>query len=244
MKFIKLQIKFRKVFSYFLPLVLFFFGKERIFKIGKRFFLLKIYELIHIIEIFGLKQYDCFRYSKNLTVIDIGAHKGIYSLYVSEKVKKVIAIEPEEENFKKLLYNIKINRAKNVLPLRFAVSNKTGELNLYVHFLTGMSSLKTEKGTVKIEKVHSITLGQILKFCKSKNVLIKMDVEGLEATIIKNSRKLIEKIKPKFVIEIHNKEVYSECMEFFKEIGYKVSSFNLFFGPIFVSTILCAEVKK
>ncbi|MEM3406001.1 MAG: FkbM family methyltransferase [Candidatus Pacearchaeota archaeon] len=50
-------------------------------------------------------------------VIDAGAYIGLFTLYASKKVGKnglVIAYEPDPENYKNLLENIKLNKCKNV----------------------------------------------------------------------------------------------------------------------------------
>jgi hypothetical protein len=50
--------------------------------------------------------------------VDIGAHKGKYTLPAAKIVKngKVVAVEPSPENYSLLLTSVKLNNFKNVIP--------------------------------------------------------------------------------------------------------------------------------
>ena len=70
-----------------------------------------------------------------MTVVDIGANYGSYTLIASTLVGndgKVYAFEPELGNYDILVKNIEMNGCTNVTPIRKAVSNKQGKVRLYV----------------------------------------------------------------------------------------------------------------
>src|SRR5262245_36942849 len=69
------------------------------------------------------------------TVIDVGAHLGVYTIIASRKVGlkgKVISIEADPGNFEILNQNIIINQLENVTALNFAAYSKEEELKLYL----------------------------------------------------------------------------------------------------------------
>ena len=64
------------------------------------------------------------------TVVDVGAHIGLYTLIASNRVGssgKVFAIEPDPMNFEILVQNIRLNNLENVLALNYAAYSEEGE---------------------------------------------------------------------------------------------------------------------
>ncbi|MFP3131163.1 MAG: FkbM family methyltransferase, partial [Nitrososphaeria archaeon] len=64
-------------------------------------------------------------------VIDAGANIGLFSILASFKVKDeggVIAIEPEPNNLKILMQNVKLNRLDNVIVIPKALYDKAGKM--------------------------------------------------------------------------------------------------------------------
>ena len=82
-----------------------------------------------------INEYDIedFEINVNDTVIDIGAHIGLFSLLVSQlcKTGKILSFEPVRENFDLLVSNLKLNHIEKVLPLNIAVSKNSGSLDLF-----------------------------------------------------------------------------------------------------------------
>src|SRR5579885_1432959 len=61
--------------------------------------------------------------TKGDIVLDAGANVGIFSILASRKAHKVIAIEPDPENYGYLLKNIEANHAENIIPVNIALSD-------------------------------------------------------------------------------------------------------------------------
>ena len=69
-----------------------------------------------------------------MTVLDIGAHHGLYTLLTSKCVGRsgrVIAFEPSPREFARLSKHIRVNRRSNVLLEPCALGNESGEADLY-----------------------------------------------------------------------------------------------------------------
>ena len=115
-----------------------------------------IEQISNLYEIYGIRKQNRFKFdNKPLYIIDIGAHIGIYTIKIAlENPHSLIySIEPERKNFYKLRKNLRINKIKNVVPLRLALSNKEGYINLYINeFESGQHSLF--KKTKYYEKVR------------------------------------------------------------------------------------------
>lgn len=57
--------------------------------------------------------------------LDAGAHIGAFTCTIAPRVKRVVALEPQEENFEMLKLNVDLNRAKNVVLRHAQLSSET-----------------------------------------------------------------------------------------------------------------------
>ena len=131
------------------------------------------------------------------TIIDLGAHSGsftIYSLLHSKPRAKIIAVEPDRNNYRLLLNNLKffesvINEKKlRVLALRKAVWAKTGTLKfIKTRWSEGGYVADTECDEVTC--VDAITLDDIINISSGK-IIVKADIEGAEIPVLAASSKL------------------------------------------------------
>ena len=160
-------------------------------------------------------------------VVDVGAHIGLYSLIAAKRVGpggKVIAIEPDPENFKILRKNILLNRSKNIEALECAAYSAREKLKLFLPELeqgrTIFNTVMQDRGKTSINflEVEANTLDNILE---SKNITevnwIKIDVEGAELEVLKGAVNTLSSNKDTtFVIEIHGSEIYRELLGYLK----------------------------
>ena len=72
-----------------------------------------------------------FRPSHGQTVIDVGAHVGRYSLLAAKCGARVIALEPDERNYRMLCANLSANHFNKAIPLQMAASDVVGIRKLY-----------------------------------------------------------------------------------------------------------------
>lgn len=126
-------------------------------------------------------------------LFDIGANIGQYTLFMSRltgATGRVIAIEPDSENFKFLSLNISENKCFNTRLVKAAISNTNTTTVLYKDSVTGgrMSSLIKEnvsnKRDVLTEQVDVLTLSELIDQYGVPG-FIKIDVEGAEGDILK-----------------------------------------------------------
>jgi len=161
-----------------------------------------------------IKKRDVYRinnFSGEL-IIDIGANIGIFSIFASEKAKKVIAYEPEQDNYEFLLKNIHKNKITNIETHKLGLGKK-GKARI-IPMQSG-----SYVGELGKEPVKLISLNDI-KFDKCD--LMKIDCEGSEFDLIKYAKsKTLKKIK-RISMEIHKNMVDQRRV---KELIEKLSKY-------------------
>jgi len=144
-----------------------------------------------------------------MTVIDIGAHIGYYTLFFAKCVGpngRVVAFEPLPVNFELLKRNIQLNELHNVQTFSQAVFSRNEEIILTVPDdlpYSGDASVYHGRGTKQF-RVPAIALDT---FCDSSGLrpdIVKMDVEGAEYDVFMGAKKTIGRFRPKLLIELHH----------------------------------------
>lgn len=161
---------------------------------------------------------------KNDTIIDIGAHIGLFSLYASQFCTdgKIYSFEPMKLNFDLLSFNINLNKIKNIKSFQKAVSNESGILKLYLNS-DGAAHSVFQKGET-YEDVESTTLKEIMDsndigFCN----LLKLDCEGSEYIILNSLPESYYQRIQNIVMEYH---LAKEKPELIKNLMNKLTSLN------------------
>ena len=104
------------------------------------------------------------------TVIDVGAHVGVVSIYLAKKFPfiRVYAIEPDPLNYACLKRNIEINGVTNVIAINKAVSGDGRKRTLYVDagesaWATINPGMADSHGVLRTAPVNTITLEQLFQ---------------------------------------------------------------------------------
>jgi FkbM family methyltransferase len=156
-----------------------------------------------ILEIF---QYGPYDFEERFdTLVDVGAHIGIFTVWAANKVGKVYALEPFKENYELLLKNIRLNKLKNVVPISKALTPKNKKMYLYLNRVKpSHNSFYMAKEYDEKVLVEGISLATFFRNYSIKTVdYLKMDVEGGEFDIFKSfTKQQAGKIR-QGVIELH-----------------------------------------
>jgi FkbM family methyltransferase len=136
-----------------------------------------------------------------MTVIDIGAHHGYYTLLMSKSVRgsgRVLAFEPSPRERKALLFHTRLNRCKNVTVQKWALGGEERDACLYVvqGLQTGFNSLRPAAISAEMcpVSVHVVRLDDWLaKHNISRVDFMKIDVEGGELEVLKGAQLLLER---------------------------------------------------
>jgi len=183
---------------------------------------------------------DYFKNKRLDLFVDIGANKGYYTVLLGNLTKNIVAIEPVIKNYNFLLINLKLNSLeKKTIAMAIALGSKKEEKRILIpknHNLARILGNKEriDKLNYETQKVTIDTLDNLFledKFLSrtlsnSKNILLKMDVEGWEAEVLKGSKKIIEQKAPIIFLELHIKILGEknsrELLLFLSSQGYKV----------------------
>ena len=184
-------------------------------------------------EVFIAHQYSPpgFEISTEDTVVDVGAHRGVFVAYAAKRTKQmVIAFEPDRDNFIELTRLVHNNSFDHVQLYNVALGASNGQRNFYKaqrnsrHTLIGRDSLTgdilTDSYLVEVWSLDS-ALAQF-----SYIDLMKMDCEGAEFEILQNTDvATLAKIR-RIALEfhgIHSNEPMKQLTKMLAEAGFIVT---------------------
>ena len=153
-----------------------------------------------------------------MTFIDAGANIGLFSLAAGRKLRgqpsAIYAFEPCPSTFSILKKNLLQNQLTEVRTVRVALSEETGEANLYVNakLKDALNSLEdpshTDAEVIRRELVKTITLDDFVAREHIARVdVMKVDVEGAERLVFRGGRNLLARPDAPLILY----EGYSWC---------------------------------
>jgi FkbM family methyltransferase len=144
------------------------------------------------------------------TVVDIGAHVGVFALWAATwyPANHLICVEPSSESFTILRRNCADNHLTNVNLVQCACAGYTGTSRLYSRGQLSMNTLYTRDGLgssfQELERVPVISLDDLLAKFHIKNVgLLKLDCEGAEYEVLMSASEATLRRCKHIVLEYH-----------------------------------------
>ena len=153
-------------------------------------------------------------------VFDVGCNIGQSSLLISysNTLKKLLLIEPNPMALSIASENLIINNlSENAIFIPKAAYNKSGK-KIKLWTLLGennqaasldSSFAKTGKNANSYFEVETITLDKIAEKYNYYPDLVKIDVEGVEFSVLEGSINIAKKNKTKFIVEVHSSNTLS-----------------------------------
>jgi FkbM family methyltransferase len=150
-----------------------------------------------------------------MTVLDIGAYYGLYTLIASGKVGRhgtVIAFEPSPSQMRRLKWNLRMNFCRNVRTEQVALGNSHGVSNFFL-VQGGMPALSSlcrplsYGAAVRQIRVRVTSLDTYLQHQLFVSVIdfMKVDVEGGELGLFEGARNLlIREPRPVILCELED----------------------------------------
>jgi len=160
--------------------------------------------------------------------IDVGAHIGRYSIRLGRNVNiKVIAIEPEKNNFLMLQKNISLNNLTNITAINKGAYSSSCNIPFYLADRgEGTHSVFVHTGKSTGTSIAVDTLDNIVDQLNLRDRIskVKIDVEGAELEVLKGAKKILETSHPSLVIEIwqKNKENRKSIIDMLQAYNYSV----------------------
>lgn len=160
-------------------------------------------------QIFIKQEYDFdFKIAPRI-IVDAGANIGLASIYFANKFPKakIIAIEPEGSNLNTLRINT--TAYTNIIPIHKALWNENTVINLIdlgfgkSGFVTQAKNNTKEKHGKIVHEVQGITIDAMMEEQKIDHIdILKIDIEGAEREVFKNSSSWITKVDT-LIVELH-----------------------------------------
>jgi FkbM family methyltransferase len=168
-----------------------------------------------------------------MTVVDVGANIGYYSLLASQLVGaagKVFSFEPNSENCRLILLSLRKNQCSNVHLHPIGVSDSLGVAYFSPHIGSNGGFFPSDDQTLMNPNcvvIPTIRLDDAIG--GSKVDFLKMDTEGAEGLVIAGARKTIERDRPivtsEFSMEMLPRVSGISCeefLDFFLSLGYSM----------------------
>jgi FkbM family methyltransferase len=172
--------------------------------------------------------------SEGDTFLDVGANHGSYSIIASKRVGKnglVVAIEPQPQMAALVEQSLAANAECPFQVHNFACSDREGQADFYVPRSTSGSAGLFPKFSAVTP--HSKITARLKRFDEAVdwkkfpgNILLKLDVEGAELSVLRGACDLIRARQPRLMIEINPQSSQAagtsveETIRFLEALGY------------------------
>jgi FkbM family methyltransferase len=142
-------------------------------------------------------------------IVDAGANIGLTSIYFANQFPnaRILAIEPEHANFEILAKNVAPYR--NIFPVLGALWGESAEISVVDPGLGNWGFVTEAQNNNSIsyrpasQKVQGMTIDAILeKYATQQISILKMDIEGAELEVFRNSSSWIDRVDS-LIVELH-----------------------------------------
>jgi FkbM family methyltransferase len=166
-------------------------------------------------------------------ILDCGANIGLTSLYLNSNLPeaKILALEPEPDNFKQLLANVAANKPNRITPVQIGVWSKKALLEHDVNFCYAkgwafsLRESEVERGSIAVDSIPNILVDNNFTDID----YLKMDIEGSEFELFRNIQTwqhVLDRLKI-ITIEIHEKRgSVFEIVNILELNGFKLNKFG------------------
>lgn len=158
----------------------------------------------------GVFEIAASQLQRTASAIDVGAHVGIFSVRMARIFSRVVAIEPDIENYRCLVRNT--SRLRNpVLPIWGAAGEDSGQFCKVVSHCeenSGARSTVYGNGTVPVFAIDDFGIAP---------GMIKIDVEGNELAVLVGAATTLRMWNPVLIVENATPDIWA----FVERFGYQ-----------------------
>ena len=150
------------------------------------------------------------------TVYDIGAFEGVLTMFFSRQASAVVAWEPNPVSRARLLTNLRLNAIQNVTVRDVGLSDTCGDATLvYDPLMPGAASsgaavtaqIRDSAPAIREVGMRIVRLDDDIRDQGLPAPdLIKIDVEGMELSVIRGAERTLGIHRPSVYVELHGAE--------------------------------------
>jgi FkbM family methyltransferase len=186
--------------------------------------------------------------TKGMTVIDVGANMGLYSMIASRLVGEsghVIALEPSAREFQRLAFHVTLNDLQNIRCIQVAASDSSGDARLSIagEWNAGHNTLgkffDPAVVTARVEGVRTQTIDALVADLRLERVdLVKIDVEGHELKVLAGAVETLTRFRPRILIEVFEDTLHRQgasveaVLALLEGYGYRLYEFSDLNGDV------------
>ena len=164
------------------------------------------------------------RLRRGMTVWDIGANVGLYTLPSARAVEPtghVVAFEPMPRNLGFLRRHLTLNGLEDVVVCDVAVSDATGTLKM----AEGDSPSEFHADAGGSVEVRAVTLDDWLSESGAPPPdVVKIDVEGSDDAVLRGGARSFAKYRPAIYLALHGERQRRACRDLLASWDYEVTS--------------------
>ena len=174
------------------------------------------------------------RVRPGMTVFDVGANKGQMTLLFAALVGpagRVVAIEPAPAECRSLERNVRLNHLTNVTVIQAAAADTAGPLTF-----TYAAGRPTQGKLREVERTYDnpgatmfpVDALPLDSLCRAHGLpdVIKIDVEGAAASVLRGARQLIADGRPAIYVELHGPEEQVGIRDELLARGYRAETLD------------------
>jgi FkbM family methyltransferase len=159
------------------------------------------------------------------TWIDIGAHYGFVSIALARRVKesgRVFSFEPSITTAGCLNLTRQINTLSQMIVVPFGLADSNDLEKISLGTVRGMidSQISNNFGTETLFTISLDRLWTVLSEGNEKIHGIKIDVQGMEIKVLQGMKRILSKIRPVVILEVHPGVSRNSILQIFSECGY------------------------
>ncbi len=152
-------------------------------------------------------EYICPRIKPGMTVIDVGADTGYYTLLFAKRVGRVgrvIAFEPIPSAREALKRNISLNNYTNITVCDFALYSSNSFTVLEAPREVSRINPRKTKNEKNCIQIQTRIFDECVPELNIQEIeMVKIDVEGAELDVLYGMRHSLEKYHPALLVEVH-----------------------------------------
>lgn len=180
------------------------------------------------------------RVKPGMTVWDVGANAGFYTLAFSRLVGpggRVYAFEPLAQNADNLLAHLRLNKVGNAVLVQAALAETGGTAGFRIAASNSMGRLANAPSSYL---VPCLTLDAFIDdHPDAAPDLIKADIEGGESRLLEGAARFLARNDPIIVLSLHGAEQCRRCAELLESYGYSLFGLD---GRALERGAICEEI--